>query len=71
MDDGDSHPASANLNRKTNLDMKHNLLWFSPAGYAFLCFSGGSIPGTRGLIQPTHLVKTSKGVHKFWRSYCK
>lgn len=40
MDDGDSHPASANLNRKINLDMKHNLLWFSPAGYAFLCFSG-------------------------------
>ncbi|CCX37289.1 unknown [Clostridium sp. CAG:1013] len=40
MDDGDSHPASANLNRKNNQDRKHNLPCFSPAGYAFLCFFG-------------------------------
>jgi hypothetical protein len=40
MDDGDSHPASANLFQVNSDVLKHNLLPVPAAGYAFLRFPG-------------------------------
>ncbi len=47
MDDGDSHPASANFPQVNSQVFKHNLLraWRgAAAGYAFLCFPGEFYP---------------------------
>ena len=44
MDDGDSHPASANFSQVNSQNCKHNLLRTAVAGYAFLCFPGGFYP---------------------------
>lgn len=48
MDDGDSHPASANFPQVNSQVVKHNLPRSLAAGYAFCAFLGDFTPGTRG-----------------------
>ena len=77
MDDGDSHPASESNNQVHRHFLKHNLRPFRQQAMLFCALGAGFIPGTRGMQRnlPCYtilkLVEHKKGVHNFWRFYCK